>query len=122
MRGRHGEIAASARPIGAAAAPQGVREVGAGMDCQDARLSLLEYQRRRLRSVEREEVQAHLDSCAHCVKEDAVERALSEVLEQRVPQFTAPLSLKRRLAADWPDEARMPSALWSRWGKALVPA
>ena len=92
------------------------------MDCQDARLSLLDYQRGRLRPVAREEMRAHLEGCPDCVKEEAVEQALTEVLEQRMPQYAAPLALKRDLAAHWRDEARPRPAPWSGWGRALVPA
>jgi anti-sigma factor RsiW len=67
-------------------------------------------------------MRAHLEGCRDCAREEAAEQALTEVLEQRMPQYAAPLALKRDLAAHWPDEARARPAPWSGWGKALVPA
>ena len=92
------------------------------MTCQDARMSLLEYQRGRLRPLTREAIRAHLETCAECTREDAIERALDDALEQRMPQHAAPLGLKRRLGAQWRDEARVRTARWRGWGSALVPA
>jgi anti-sigma factor RsiW len=92
------------------------------MDCQDARISLLEYQRGRLRPAAREAIRAHLESCAECTRQDSIERVLDDALEQRMPQYAAPLALKRRLAAQWRDDARPRPARWSGWGSALVPA
>src|SRR5262249_56157889 len=91
------------------------------MTCQDARMSLLEYQRGRLRPAAREAIRAHLESCAECTREDAVERALDDALEQRMPQHAAPLALKRRLATQWRDDPRVRPARWSGCGTALVP-
>jgi anti-sigma factor (TIGR02949 family) len=92
------------------------------MTCQDARMSLLEYQRGRLRPAAREAIRAHLESCAECTREEGIERVLDDALEQRMPQYAAPLALKRRLAAQWRDDTRVRHARWSGWGSALVPA
>jgi anti-sigma factor RsiW len=91
------------------------------MDCPDVRTRVLDYQRGRLDAPTRESVEAHLESCAACAHEAAAEEALSEALDERLPQHAAPLALKRRLATQWPAAARRPS-WWSRWGRPLVPA
>ena len=92
------------------------------MQCHDARSHLLDYQRGRLAPEAREQVHAHLETCAGCAREEATERALTELLEQRLPQHAAPLGLKRRLAAQWPATPRLGPSWWSRWGRAVIPA
>lgn len=72
------------------------------MDCPEVRLTLLDHQRARLAPEADAEILAHLEGCASCREADAVERALTEVLEARLPQYPASLALKRRLAARWP--------------------
>ncbi len=84
------------------------------MDCRDARLHLLDYQRGRLARRAREEIHAHLETCEACAGEEAAEEALTEALEQRLPQHAAPLALKRRLAARWPLTARPGPSWWTR--------
>lgn len=98
------------------------------MDCEEVRLSLLDHQRGRLSPEADAGILAHLEGCAACREADAVERALTDVLEQRLPQRPASLALKRRLAAQWPaaGEGRSRGAGWRRrwWlpavGLALV--
>jgi anti-sigma factor RsiW len=98
------------------------------MDCQDVRPRLLDYQRNRLPPELHDAVRAHLDGCQACVRAEAGERTLSDVLETRMPQHPASLALKRRLAAEWPTTSRgsttpaAPPGWWSRWGRSLVPA
>jgi anti-sigma factor RsiW len=92
------------------------------MDCGDVQPHLLDYRRGRLRPAAREEIHAHLESCAACAREEAAEQALTQVLEERLPQHAAPLALKRRLAARWPLTAAPRPSWWSRWGRSLVPA
>lgn len=75
--------------------------------CDETRLRLLDYQRGLLVAAEHEAVRAHLDGCADCAREDAAEEGLSEALDRRLPQYPAPLGLKRRLAPRWaPPPAR----------------
>jgi len=69
--------------------------------CDETRLRLLDYQRGLLVAAEHEAVRAHLDGCADCTREDAAEQGLSEALDRRLPQYPAPLGLKRRLAPRW---------------------
>jgi anti-sigma factor RsiW len=93
------------------------------MDCKDVRSELLDYQRGRLRPARHDMIRAHLSGCPSCANEDMGEHALTEVLEQRLPQHAAPLGLKRRLAASWPaaPDRAVPSR-WRRWGRPLAPA
>ena len=86
------------------------------MDCEEVRLSLLDHQRGRLTPEADAAILAHLEGCASCREADAVERALTEMLEQRLPQRPASLALKRRLAAQWPTfgEDRSRGAGWRR--------
>lgn len=69
--------------------------------CDETRLRLLDYQRGLLAPAEHEAVRAHVDGCAGCAREDAAEQGLSEALERRLPQYPAPLGLKRRLVSRW---------------------
>jgi len=69
--------------------------------CGETRLRLLDYQRGLLAAPEHEAVRAHLEGCADCAREDAAEEGLSDALERRLPQYPAPLGLKRRLAPRW---------------------
>ena len=59
------------------------------MDCGDVQPHLLDYRRGRLRPAAREEIHAHLESCAACAREEAAEQALTQVLEERLPQHAA---------------------------------
>jgi len=90
------------------------------MDCGDVRSRLLDYQRGRLEPSARGGIRGHLEGCAACTHEADAEAALTEVLEQRLPQHAAPVALKRRLAAEWP--ATQAPSWWRRWGRSLVPA
>jgi anti-sigma factor (TIGR02949 family) len=92
------------------------------MTCEDARAHLLDYQRGQLGPERHAEVLAHLDTCGACAREAAAERALTEVLERRLPQHAAPVALKRRLAAEWPAAPATRPSWWSRWGRFSVPA
>ena len=92
------------------------------MTCEEARDRLLDAQRDRLAPETRATLQAHLQGCAACAHEEAAEALLSEALEGRLPQHAAPVALKRRLAATWPDEPAATPGPWRRWGRYLVPA
>lgn len=76
--------------------------------CEETRLHLLDYHARRLEPAAHESVRAHLEGCTACAHDAAAEQALTEVLERQLPQYSAPLALKRRLAAAWRE--RSPSA------------
>jgi len=69
--------------------------------CHETCLHLLDYQRGLLPAAEHEAVRMHLDGCADCAREDAAEHGLNEALERRLPQYPAPLGLKRRLVSQW---------------------
>ena len=92
------------------------------MDCQDVRTHLRPHQLRRLGPELEAELASHLAGCAACARADAEDRALTELLERRLPQHPASLSLKRRLAQEWPvPEAARPHA-WLRWARSFAPA
>jgi len=78
------------------------------VDCLDVRDHLLDFQQGRLAPELVGGVQRHLDGCADCALADLTERELSLALERRTPQYSAPLALKRRLAAAWPAPAQAP--------------
>jgi hypothetical protein len=63
---------------------------------------LLDDQRGRLRAELHDNLRAHLEGCPACGRAEEAEQALTDLLERRLPQFPAPLGLKRRLAAQWP--------------------
>ncbi|HYL80758.1 MAG TPA: hypothetical protein VEU07_08095 [Candidatus Acidoferrum sp.] len=86
------------------------------------RIQLKDYQQGRLRPELQGEVRAHLDTCAACVRAEAAERVLTDLLEQRLPQHPASLALKRRLAADWPATSAPKPSWWTRWGRSIAPA
>ena len=92
------------------------------MNCQEVRPQLLDYQRGTLGLDLRADISAHLDSCPECARATAAEQALTEMLEQRLPQHSAPLGLKRLLAARWPAAPAPRPSWWTRWGRSLVPA
>jgi len=91
------------------------------MTCEDARAQLLDYQRGRLALSAESEVRAHLDGCADCTRDDALEHELTKALEQRLPLHPASIALKRRLAAQWPTPSTQRSR-WRRWRPVLMPA
>jgi anti-sigma factor RsiW len=93
------------------------------MDCLDAQLHLLDYQRGRLAPELRGEVRAHLDGCPACRSDEAAERELTTLLERRLPRYPASPALKRQLSARWvePTAARRRSR-WHRWTVSLAPA
>jgi anti-sigma factor RsiW len=92
------------------------------MDCEHVRLHLVASQRGRLEPELDSALRAHMAACAPCARAEAVEVALTDLLEQRLPQHPASLALKRRVAAQWP--SRLPTRVpwWRRWGPSLVPA
>jgi anti-sigma factor RsiW len=92
------------------------------MDCQEARLHLLDSQRGRLPADLQAGLRAHLDACAVCSRVDAEEQVVTEILERRLPQHSASIALKRRLAAQWPATPVPTRSWWSRWAASLVPA
>ena len=93
-----------------------------GMECQEARPLLLDYQRGQLTPARHDEVRAHLERCARCAHEEAAEGALTNLVERNLPQYPAPLALKRRLAAHWPAPGVARHSWWRGWRRALAPA
>ncbi len=72
------------------------------MDCGGARELNLNGLRGRLSSELASQLREHLSTCAPCRDHAEAERVLGEVLDVHLPQYAAPLALKRRLAAGWP--------------------
>src|SRR5258705_10961719 len=71
------------------------------MDCVTARKLNLDGLRGRLSPERAAALREHLSTCASCRQHAEAERVLSELLDARLPQYAAPLALKRRLAASW---------------------
>jgi anti-sigma factor RsiW len=92
------------------------------MTCEAVRPRLLDYQRGQLDPDAHAAVRTHLEGCTACAREEAAEQALTEALEERLPQHSAPLGLKRRLAVQWPAPPAAQPSWWTRWGRTLVPA
>ncbi|HTU02841.1 MAG TPA: zf-HC2 domain-containing protein [Candidatus Sulfotelmatobacter sp.] len=92
------------------------------MDCGDVRTHLRPYQLGRLSPELEAEVRAHFVGCPTCAQADAEDRALTDLLERRLPQYPASLALKRRLAQSWPAPPVSRIPWWRRWGRSLTPA
>src|SRR3989442_12072662 len=94
----------------------------AAMDCQDVRLHLLDYQRGSLDPARQQDVRTHLGGCAACTRVEAVEQALTELLERRLPGDPGSPALKRRPAPPLPAPRRTPPPRRGRvWGRRLPP-
>jgi anti-sigma factor RsiW len=92
------------------------------LDCREARAHLLEDQRGQLQPELHRTLGAHVGTCAPCRRAAAAERALTDLLEARLPQYPAPLGLKRRLAAQWVVPMASRAAGWPRHRRWVVPA
>jgi len=75
------------------------------MECRTARELNLDGLRGRLSPELAAQLGDHLSTCAACRNHAEAERVLNEVLDASLPQYAAPLALKRRLAASWPARA-----------------
>jgi anti-sigma factor RsiW len=86
------------------------------MDCEDAQDQLHDYVNRRLDPALQEQVGAHVEGCATCRDTERAEHALDELLEQRLPRYTAPAALKRRLVLRLgiPEATRRAPVRWTR--------
>jgi anti-sigma factor RsiW len=80
------------------------------MDCTETRNHLLDSQRGTLTGELRARVDAHLGECEACRREDAVERALSAALGERLPKPRAPEALRRSIEKRFVAESPRPSA------------
>ena len=67
------------------------------MTCSEVKAHLLDMQRGRLGPELRRDVADHLAACAGCTRAEEAERALSTLLETKLPRYSAPPELKRRL-------------------------
>jgi anti-sigma factor RsiW len=73
------------------------------MDCTEARTHLLDRRRGSLEGEVARALEEHLAGCAACRHEDAADRQLSTLLEERLPRRRAPASLRRALEDRWGD-------------------
>jgi hypothetical protein len=60
------------------------------MECQGARLHLVDAQRGRLRPDLEGTLRAHLATCAGCARVAAAEQVLTDILERRLPSTRPP--------------------------------
>jgi anti-sigma factor RsiW len=100
------------------------------VNCDEALVQLNDLRRGRLDPAASDELAAHLERCAACSAIERSERALDGLLAERLPRYSAPDALKRRLALlvgarevpkgerRWPAERRSPR----RWARGLLPA
>jgi len=92
--------------------------------CPEFRPLLRDAARGRLDQGQATAVTAHLGTCAACRAISDEERALDQLLEEKLPQHPAPLALKRRLAARLPSvdvPMKRESARSRRWALLAVP-
>ncbi|HET7752523.1 MAG TPA: zf-HC2 domain-containing protein [Anaeromyxobacteraceae bacterium] len=91
------------------------------MTCEDVQNRLREFSRHLLDPAAHAEMDAHLQGCAACSSAERLEHSLDELLEQRLPRYDAPTSLKRRLGllAGRPATSRREP---TRWARAIAPA
>lgn len=90
------------------------------MDCREARTLILPRRRGALSEDVCARLEAHLAGCEACRHEDAADRALSALLEERLPRRTAPASLRRSLEARITGPAASPALPRSRRAITLV--
>jgi anti-sigma factor RsiW len=90
--------------------------------CAEFRPLLRDATRGRLDKSQATAVTAHLVTCAACRAISEEERALDQLLEERLPQHPAPLALKRRLAARLPPvDVPVKSTRSRRWAVLALP-
>ena len=101
LRGGHREVATRPRPRGPAGEAEGLR----ADDLRRGARALLDAQRGRLPADRRALLDLTWPGARPARTRRRPRRLMSELLEHRLPQHPAPLALKRRLAATWPDAA-----------------
>ena len=87
------------------------------MDCNEARTMIVEDERGRLSLDAQARLRDHVAGCQACAHESRVERALTDVLTNRLPKIEAPPSLVQRFRRQsGAPRARRPgrSVWWSR--------
>jgi hypothetical protein len=87
-----------------------------------ARPHLLYYERGGLPLDTERKIQEHRDACAGCTRPVSAEWALTELLERHLPQHSASLARKRRLATRWPDTIPRQRFCVPRWAWSVGPA
>jgi anti-sigma factor RsiW len=89
------------------------------MECKEARSYLLDYGRDTLDAPLRGALEGHLAGCPECRHEEAADRELSILLEQRLPRLRAPASLHRALRARWDDRRPRLASRFTRMTAAM---
>jgi len=90
--------------------------------CAELRPLLRDAARGRLHHGQATAVTAHLGTCAACRAVSEEERALDQLLEEKLPQHPAPLALKRRLAARLPSvDVPLKTGRSRRWAVLALP-
>jgi anti-sigma factor RsiW len=92
------------------------------MDCDEARIHLLDLTRGRLQSPLLAQAEVHLEGCAACRAEAESERALDRILMERLPRHALPGGLRRRLSAMAGQVPGDRGATGRRWIRSAVPA
>ena len=99
------------------------------MTCDEARQQLLDLQRGTLSAEREREVSLHVEACATCARVRDEEQVLTELLERRLPVYSASAALKRRVAELAADAPRPPAVLrpaarrrWTSLAPALAAA
>ena len=70
-----------------------------GMDCRETFRRLDDYVDRELSTDEQRAVAEHLEACARCAQEFAVEHELLEALKQKLRRIAAPQGLMEKSTA-----------------------
>ena len=91
------------------------------MNCEEVQSQLHDFVKRRLDPALHAEIGAHVEGCASCGSAERAERALDELLEQRLRRYEAPTALKRRLGLLMGRSASAPPAP-RRWARIVAPA
>lgn len=92
------------------------------MDCNDARIHLLDLGRGRLASPFWQEVEAHMAACPACRRASDAEAALDDLLSNRLPRHTPSPALRRRLEALAGARPEVGAAGERAWKRLLAPA
>jgi anti-sigma factor RsiW len=96
------------------------------MDCTRAHEAMLDDQHGKLAEASAAALERHLQTCASCMRLQAEERALSELLRTKLARPRAPRALHERLAAQLAPlpEVRRPLKWWRQpqWATALAAA
>ena len=89
------------------------------MDCSKSQELTLDGLRGKLPEALMRELEEHRSGCVDCQALARSERALTEALELKLPRYSAPVGLRRRLAESWPVPTPARAAV-GRWSKRTM--